>query len=346
MATETQPSTGDALDAAQLADGRARLYTLLAHLTGAPMTADRAPLLAAWPPLQAAYAALPTSDRARAAHYETILGYQIPPFGGLFLNPDAMLGGPFTAALARFYATAGYGTHPHSGGDDHLANLLSCLAHLNAAESEAWQDHAPPIAHKTQTLQRHLLENFLLPWLPPLTHALHQSRDDFYAAVGELLGTALTDHWANHGEALTPPADVTAVPAPETLPSIPWLLPPDLPDLSTAGTRTIAGFLCRPQQAGFYLSPVDLQRLGHHFGIAAGFGGRRRQLETLLQTIPLAELPALLHQLATHAQQWDDGYATLALQHSPLVPYIQPWRARIQATRTLIENMLHQVATT
>lgn len=342
--SETTP-----LSAAQIADGRARLYWLLGQIAAGPLSAAMLPYLQTIAPLQVAldetaqldavqYEAAQNAtaqheaisfDRAQfGVRYEAVLGYQVLPYAGVFLDPDGMTGGALSDEILAFYRAAGYAELLHSGGSEHLANLLGCLAHLCAAENEAWLDDRQDIASQIRALQGDLLRRFLLPWLPPLAQALARAQDAFYAAFGALLVEAIADQWAEDGVYL-----------PQTPPPAP---PLPAPDLDTDGLRAIVAFLARPARAGTYLAPTELRRLGQQFGIAAGFGGRARQLETLLQSLPPHELPHLLAQLVTHITQWQAGYASLAQNYPRLQPWIDNWRARICTTHTLLQRMQQQ----
>lgn len=310
-------------DAATLADGRARLYTLLARLAHGPPTRELAPWLDAWPDLAAT---TPPPEQA-ATRYESILGAQVPPYAGLFCNDDAMLGGALAHTILEFYSATGYRLAFTDAEGEHLANLLGCLAHLCAAESDAWQDQLAPIARQITQLQRRLLDEHLLTWLPAIGLALARSGDAFYAAYADLLLHALDAHRAT----LPFPADTAQ------LRDLPAASP--VPDAADADMRAITAFLSRPHGAGIYLTAADLQHLGHQLNIAPGFGPRSRRLTTLLEAVPLTELPSLLQRLAQLAQAWDTGYRDQMRAYPALAPFIAPWRTRTQATHSLLREM-------
>lgn len=320
---ETSHTTGgdlcpdDSLSAAQIADGRSRLYAILARLVAQPASSDLVAHLAAWPDLA-------EQTPPPAAQHQWLLEFQLHPYAGVFMHPRGLLGDPLHHNLGSFYASAGHQPRLHTGGPDHLANLLDGLAHLCGAASDAWRDQLPQVARQIELFQSTLMTHYLLPWLPPFAVSLRQLDSSFYRAWLDLLLTALENHLQFLPQAPAPVADNTE-PAP--------------PDLEESDTRALAAWFTIPRRAGLYLTPAELQAWGKQMQVAPGFGARARQLETVFQTVPQAEWPLLLSTIAAWLQTGQAEYVRLHQEFPALSPFISPWQQRLQTTQSMLHDM-------
>ncbi|MEM1418733.1 MAG: molecular chaperone TorD family protein, partial [Myxococcota bacterium] len=264
---------------------------------------------------EALAATLGDLERAAADHHH-VFDFALHPYAGVFLSPQAQVGGACTDALQPLYARAGV-VAPSSEGPEHLATLCRVLAHLAGAEADALADGAEGIVAHLRGLQRTLLDEHLLAFFPPLAAAVARVGRPFPSALFFELGGLL----ALHREALGGAAR-------------PLTLPETTLDLADAGTGLgeIAAHLTTPCHAGAFLGRHELGVVARRHRLPKGFGGRALQARNLLRAaVRFGVLPAVLDELVALLEAEADLPEALA-------PFAAPWRARAQATRrTLAE---------
>jgi TorA maturation chaperone TorD len=173
------------------------------------------PYIEALPALAGRLPPRPDPDELAAAHYR-LFGLNVFPYESVFLDPSGLLGGRVSAQVAARYDADGY--RPAADvAPDHVGHQLGLLAHLAAAEADAWEDGRAQIAQEMQQRQQSFLAGHLARWLPPLLAALEAQDDAFYRATAALTWELAGDHTREE------PAS--------------WSLPPrrGSPDLGTGG---------------------------------------------------------------------------------------------------------------
>lgn len=358
------PREDENLTPAQVAESRARLYGYLAHLVGGPVEPWLLPFLETLELHAFGEAGRDRGDEHRfdaaawAVRYESVLGRGVLPYAGVFLRRDGLVGGESAAGLYAFFEQVGYDLQTtasrlptgHLASEhlaaDHLAHLLGCLAHLCAGESDAWADGRQQLVGQIRDLERELLGRFLLPWLPPLCVALGHVPDPLYAGVGELLGQAVAQDWellASRTRSVDAESDAESPDRREFAPEDFFAQRVEPPNLAVCAWREILEFLTTPVDAGILISGLFVRQLGVRFGVAVGFGGRARQLETLIASLPPAELPGLWAALHAYAQTWHTDYTRLGGELPGLSPWAAIWSRRSLETVGFLAQIQTQI---
>lgn len=277
----TEPLT----DAA-VARGRGRAYALLADLVSRGPTASTLPAARTSVMLAEALDSYANLDDAAADH-QHVFGLSVPPFEGVYRDPEGQVGGECSDRLRDRYAALGFAHDPRGEGVEHLSTQLRALAFLSVAEADACEDDATPQIDAVRALARDFLDAHLLLWLPSFAVAAR--------AVGRALPTAIVDQImdvvVSHRQGL----DVPAVPADFQLPGAPL----DLDD-PAVGIREIAAALAVPSRIGALLTRDDIARVGRSQRVPRGFGERRTTIHNLLNSAAgLGALGGVIDDLRT-----------------------------------------------
>lgn len=311
----------------EIALARSRIYDLLSRLFLRGLRADLLPYVAGIPELAAVLPAAFDTDEAAAEH-QALFGFNVFPYQSIFLDPEGLLGGEESARVQASYARAGFDVAFADASPDHMGYELAFLAFLCGAEADALEDDLPETAALMRQHQADFLAAHLLRWLAPFTVAITRQGAPFYAALAEVMQAVVADHAVAVMSAASTQATFT-------LPATPDLLA----DPET-GLRDIADYLLSPPQSGIYLARADLEGLGRRFDLPRGFGERRQLLLNLLHAAATYEL---FSELCTHlaALAKDDSRRFDEMEHtSPsAVPWIDPWRNRVQQTVVLLDNL-------
>lgn len=306
-----------------------RLYQLLQMLYLEGLTAETLPLVQTLPDLAEALpsAQVQTPDQLAATHQE-LFSFQLFPYESIFLGSKGLLGTEFTEQVGSFYQQVGYVPTAQSGAADHLGEELGLLAHLCAAEADAWEDEKPAIAQRMQREQQRFLETHLLRWFVPCATAIQQQGESFYAHIATITVSLLGDHYATVHASIGTEVAATS-----------WRLPP-APTLLTDPKTTlkdIANFLATPVYSGFFCSRHFINRLGRAERLPRGFGSREQMLTNLLRTAAQYEkLPELLHAMQTELATWQQQYQTYSSEQPVLAPFVQPWQSRLADSMTFL----------
>lgn len=313
---------------AELARARGRTYQLLSQLYLHGLTGETYPVVASVPELAGALAEPFDPDQAAAAH-QHLFGFNVFPFESFFLDPSGLLGGPVTEAVLRDYGQVGYDVFDAAESADHVGHQLGLLAALSAAEAEAYKSHQAEVGHglASQRLARQgsrFLQAHLLRWLPPLSLAVEQQEQPFYAALARLTLTFVLDHaGAETAQALV------AVQLPQG---------PDLLGDERTSLGDIAAYLLTPAYSGLYLSRDDIGRLAREQRLPRGFGERRQMLLNLLRSAAQYDgLETILDRLIDLCTGWSAAYAEMG-------PIGRPWQRRAEETGRLLAEMGQRVA--
>ncbi|MFW6097472.1 MAG: TorD/DmsD family molecular chaperone [Chloroflexota bacterium] len=312
----------------EAARARHHSYALLSRLFLDGLTSD---LLSTLQQIAALAALLPSSidaDEAAATHYD-LFGLNVFPYEAAFLDSGPrgsaiQLGGPVTQRVQQQMQASNYTSQAGDASPDHIGHEFGFLAHLSAAEADAWADGRDAIAQRLRLRQRDFLHGHLLRWLPALAQAIRDQAQPFYTALGELALELVQDH-------------TLALPPSEMKASTHTLAAPSLNDEKT-GLRQIARFLSAPTLSGIYLSRDTISAMARDVGVPRGFGGRQQMLENLFRAaVQYDSLDALLHALNVVVLRWQRAYRDAFV--ADLYPFMQPWQARTSATRALLEEM-------
>ena len=247
-----------------------------------------------------ALASYPTLDDARADHQDAF-GFNVPPIMGAFLDHDAQAGGESAQRVATSYAVVGYAPNPRGEEPEHLATLLRALGVLSGAEVDAIVDGEDDVVAQLRRLQRELLEQHVLEWLPLFVAAVERLEETWPNALVHQLGSLIELHSTQLRTELV---------------AYEGGVPFDLDDPDT-DLRTIARALSAPARCGIWLSKHDLKHLGRKHRLPQGFGSRVLTLQNLFRSaVRFEALSELVDDLCTliekQEQRLEPGHPAIA----------------------------------
>lgn len=270
-------------------------------------------------------------DALAVAHY-ALLARELPPVAGVFLDDEGLVGRSVPARVVRqAYAAVGVDC-PDDPGPDHLGQALLLMAMLADAELGARARGDLASVRALRGWQRRMLDEALLPWMPPLYAALGEQPTSLWTrvlvmAVGVLARQRAADP-SLPSAARSPGAD----PVPQG--ELEGLLDDPRTDL-----RKVAEVLTTSVRCGVYLAPREIEGLARRCALPQGFGGRRERLEkTLRAAAEYGAIPSLVEQLQHVLRARDEVYAALG-QEPGLAVHIGAWRRRVTATQRLLERL-------
>ncbi|MCA9705495.1 MAG: molecular chaperone TorD family protein, partial [Myxococcales bacterium] len=187
---------------------RRRAHALLGALLVQGLDPARLEAVRALPTL-AEHLPRPVDLDALAAEHHALLGRELPPYAGVFLDDEGLVGRGKAAAILRAAHAAVGVACPDDPGPDHLGVALQLLAVLVDAELDA---RAHDDAADVRTLggwQRRVLDEALLPWMPPLLVALRGQPPSLWTWVVELAVGVAADH--RHADGSLPTVEAVEV---------------------------------------------------------------------------------------------------------------------------------------
>ncbi|NNE71898.1 MAG: hypothetical protein HKN29_16255 [Rhodothermales bacterium] len=267
-----------------------------------------------------------SDDEILAAH-QSLFGFAVPPYAGVFLNPDGLSGG--VAETEAVDLLRGFGLSPDLAGDsrEHVSGLLKTVSLL--------------VAKASPEVLSSFIVSKCLSWLPALGMALRREGDSEYAdlldvavvVLLEIVGPSETVPEAL-GAGVTHGAFATALPDRE----------PPLADPGT-GVKDLAGYLTSHLFTGIYLGRASVRRLTRSTGSPSGFGGRALMMGNLLNSAAsYGDLDAILDQLRQETQAYRDGWAEWAELHPALDAWAKLWTERLHRTDGVLETVGMAVA--
>jgi TorA maturation chaperone TorD len=316
---------------------RQRAYALLAALLLEGLDGSRLAIVRSLPGLADG---LPPSGvgeagqlDALAAEHQALFGHEVFPFAGVFMGAEGLVGEGSTAVLVREgYAAVGV-EHATASSPDHLGQVLHLLATLADAELEARAHRDAADVHTLERWQRRVLDEAVLPWMPPLWAALAGQPPSVWTRAVELAMGVLARHRAELGGL----ALATEGPGHGAAPVHAVL------DEPRTGLAAVARALVTPARSGVYLARRDLEALARRCDLPRGFGSRRDLLERLLRVAAEYQaLPRLLDELRRLLEARDDAYAGLAAEPG-LAAYVPPWRTRLASSLQLVARLREAV---
>ncbi|MEX1365268.1 MAG: molecular chaperone TorD family protein [Nannocystaceae bacterium] len=303
-----------------------RAYSLLGALLVDGLDPSRLEAVQQLPPLAERLPATVELDELAAEHY-ALLGRELPPYAGVFLEPSGLVGGGRTVEVLRAaHAVVGLAC-PDEPSPDHLGQALRLMAVLVDAELDARQHGAHDDVAALRRWQRTVLDEALLPWMPPLFAALAGQPASLWTRTLEMAVGVLARHRAQD-QALSRASEPVPVASDEGL--------LELLDDPRTGLRTVAERLSRPAHCGAYLGRRDIEEVAHRCDLPRGFGSRQDMLEHVLRAAAeYGSLPRVLDELRSMFGARDDVYAGLAREPG-LGAVVPPWRRRVAATQALL----------
>jgi TorA maturation chaperone TorD len=224
------------------------------------------------------------------------------PYASVHLGDEGALGGEAGDRVAGFWRALGL---VPPAEPDHLASLLGLYATL--AEAGAPAD-----------VQRALLWEHLLPWLPAWLEKAKEIAPPFYREWAELLEAAL------RAEAERLPANgLVPLQLRETAP---------LADPRAEGLEPFVTSLLASARSGMVLVRADLVRAARELGLGLRLGERRFVLRELLAQ----DASASLRWLAWEAKLWIERHRLMAPVLGPVTDF---WAVRATRTAALLGQL-------
>ena len=181
--------------------------------------------------------------------------------------------------------------------------------------------------------QRRVLDEALLPWMPPLWAALAGQPVSVWTRAVELAVGVLARHRGELGG-----LGLASGPGPFASGDVETVL-----DEPKAGLAAVAGALVTPVRSGVYLARRDLAVLARRCELPQGFGPRADVLERLLRVAAeYGRLPRMMDELRRLLEARDDAYAGLAVEPG-LAPYVPAWRRRLAGSLRLVARLREAV---
>ncbi len=260
-----------------------RAYALLSRLLLDGVDRDTATRLPELPVLAEAWAAAGELEAVAAEHFR-VFGLEVPPFEGVFVDADGLVGGGAAAGLLDAFLACGFTPSRRDTAFDHLGVIAGALSFLTGAEADAIDDGQRQRLESIRAHQRTLLDRHLLAWLPAYAAVALEHSHGFWHTVIELTLAVVADHRRSLGG---PFGEPLSLPAPVAL----------LDDEGTS-LRRIARFLTTACHAGTFVTRSDIAALGRDLDLPRGFGSRVNMLESLfLAAAEYDRFPAVIERV-------------------------------------------------
>jgi hypothetical protein len=126
------------------------------------------------------------------------------------------------------------------------------------------------------------------------------------------------------------------------------MLPPNPPPSERArategeglSLSEIAHRLTTPALSGLVVTKDRVGAIAMDLGLPVGFSERSQMLMNMFRAAAELDcLPALLAALKSEADRWETRYAAWATEYPASAPIWKKWRARLAATRALLDEM-------
>jgi TorA maturation chaperone TorD len=268
-----------------------------------------------------------------SVEFQRLMGFNLPPFESVFIDPSAMLDAPATARIQAVYQQAGWAPPRglRSGAVDHLGLEMLAAADL-------WGS----------SFADRLLIAHLALWAPIFCLTLRRLKPHpFYLRLGELtlvlclsnLNMDVSPVGWDPFPVLPPPPVYLGTfdhkPETEEILDIELIKRPKEESLHATLLR-----LLTPCTAGLFITRQDLANLGIALDLPGSVGERRLLLKNLLTLASQYDLlPALFQRLDQFFQQCQMEYAGLADQYSSWEIYAQGWCSRLDNTRAYLSML-------
>ncbi len=306
---------------------RRRAYRLLGGLLVEGIDSTRAAALARLPTLREYVDESMDLDELAAQHYSQ-LGHELLPFAGVYLGNDGLVGGGTAGAVLRSaHAVVGIDC-PDDPSPDHLGQVLRLMAVLVDAQLDAISHGDDADARTLRHWQRRVLDEAVLPWMPPLAAALAGRSASLWTRAIEMAIGVLAQHRAED------PGLPSIVGNCGDEDSLELLL-----DQPGTGLTTIATMLTTPARCGVYLTRGDLAEVARRCELPRGFGTRRGMLEKILRgAAEYDAIPRLVAELDRLMAARGDTYAAMS-EELGLAAHVTVWRRRLATTRQQLARL-------
>ncbi|MCX4247493.1 molecular chaperone TorD family protein [Paraliomyxa miuraensis] len=286
----------------------------LAWVRGLPALAERLPE--------------PVELDALAAEHHALFGHELFPFAGAFLGNDGLVGEGVAADVVRVAHAVVGAACEGDPSPDHLGQGLRLMAVFVEAERQARAFGDEDDVRTLMRWQQRVLDEALLPWMPPLHAALSGQPSTLWTRVVEMAIGVLAQHRATLPGLPRVSDDVIAASDTEAV----------LDDPRT-GLSTVARVLTRPARCGIHLSRRELEAVARRCELPGGFGSRVDVLERLLRSAAeYRQLPRVVDELDRVLATRDDIHA--GLEHEPgLWVHVPAWRQRVASTRRMLARL-------
>lgn len=276
---------------------------------------------------------------ALAAQHQALFGHEVFPFAGVFMGPGGLVGEGAAAGVVRAGHRALGLVPPSEPSPDHLGQGLLLLEVLVDAERQARAHRDVDDVRTLEGWQRRVLDEALLPWMPPLWAALTGQPVTVWTRAVELAVGVLARHCSELGGlSLTAGLSLASGPGPFASGDVETVL-----DEPKAGLAAVARALVTPVRSGVYLARRDLAVLARRTELPQGFGPRADVLERMLRVAAeYGQLPRMMDELRRLLEARDDAYAGLAAEPG-LAPYVPAWRRRLAGSLRLVERLREAV---
>ena len=316
---------------------KSRLYHLLQQLYLDGVTSQSLPVVRALADLTVHLPSTTAADTDNstalvdqmAATHQELFGFNLFPYESIFLEQEGLLGSALSEEVATAYRAVGYTPSPTAGAPDHIGEEVGILAHLCAAEADAWEDGREEIAQHMMHEQLRFLETHLLRWLTPCMTAIQRHDDPFFAQLSQITTELVADHYA--GLSTQVAIEQKNSFATSDIPSSELLRDPQ------TSLKDIAHFLTTPINSGIFFSRYLVNRMGRNHRLPRGFGSREQMLTNLLRTAAQYDaLPDLLTSMKLELQEWQQAYQLVLDGHPAVADFVQQWIDRVQMTQRLL----------
>ena len=255
------------------------------------------------------------SSEDPAVRLESVFGHAVPPFGGVFLGAEGMVGGPEQEPLTRSWQVVGVDPDPRLLSNDHLEAVVALLVAALGQGPAVYPHVAPAIAGN------------LAGWLPALALALKQAGAADYAALVSAVMEQADAVVALAGLSVaggTPPITAAAL---------------DL-DSPKTGIKDIADYLATHASSGIFVGRETVQDLGRAAGVPRGFGSTKLMVGNLLRSAAhFEQLPQIVEALEGLCSATELAWEEAADRYAVCGPWEVLWKSRIATTRSVIGRL-------
>ena len=319
------------MSAADVAEGRHRALWVLGGLFLHGPTPASLLALRALPGMERE---LPDVDPdVLAADHHEVLSRQVVPHESVFLGEKGLLGGATSHAIRELHEASGHRTDAGWMTEpDHMGHELQLLAHLEGAKSDAIADGQGDAQRHIEDLERRLLDEHLLRWMPAFVLSLHA------ACTGEGPCGPSVGRYVTAAElALHLAADLR-----QELGGLPvvWELPEPRCSLDDERTslKDISRHLSTPALAGGLIPLAGIQAVSASVGLPPGFGSRMNTLENVLHAAASQDkVDALAEALHLAFVQWQGRLQEMA--ELGLATHTEPWVSRLHDSMAMLRQM-------
>jgi hypothetical protein len=249
------------------------------------------------------------SEDDEAARHEGLLGFSVPPYAGVFMNPDGLIGGVAEARAAEALLKSGIDPRAAGSSGDHISGLTRATALVMTTSNKA--DAAG-------------LAVGLLGWLPALELALRREGGEDYADLVNVLEEVLIVVAAMHPEAGRAPEAIEDREVPTAR--------------SESGVKDLAEYLSSHALTGVYLGRGTVQRIARRVEAPRGFGGRALMLANLLKSAAAFDrLDEAIGLIREEVVLYQEAWQLESERHPSAAKWAVEWSRRQERTLVVLE---------